>query len=120
MFDIGFLELLLIGILSLLIMGPERLPTAVRNTTVFLARMRRKFDQIKSDVAQEVGADDIKQEIHNESMMESLAKTRSDLQDSFQAAADELQPDPDIPQYNVENTIKADVDKKNTDDNSQV
>lgn len=111
MFDIGFLELLLIGILSLLIMGPERLPGAVRSVSLFLARMRRSFDQIKSDIEGEVGIDEIKQQIHNETIMEGLAKTKNELQDGFQEMADDLKPDPDILQDDVENAIKTDADK---------
>ncbi len=118
MFDIGFLELLLIGILSLLIMGPERLPGAVRTVTLFISRMRRSFNQIKSEIEREVGADEIKQQIHNETIMESLAKTKSDLQDSFQETADELKPDLDKLQYDVEDIINADKEKS-TDDKPQ-
>ena len=116
MFDIGFLELLLIGILALLIMGPERLPGAVRTVTLFLSRMRRSFNQIKSEIEREVGADEIKQQIHNETIMESLAKTKSDLQDSFQHTAEELKPDLDKLQYDVGDVISADTDEKTTDD----
>ncbi|ARN74194.1 Sec-independent protein translocase protein TatB [Oceanicoccus sagamiensis] len=118
MFDIGFLELLLIGILSLLIMGPERLPGAVRSATLFISRIRRSFNQIKSEIEREVGADEIKQQIHNETIMESLAKTKSDLQDSFQETAAELKPDLDKLQYDVEDIISAD-ENKSTDDKPQ-
>ncbi len=118
MFDIGFLELLLIGVLSLLIMGPERLPGAVRSVTLFVSRMRHSFNQIKSEIEREVGADDIKQQIHNETIMESLAKTKSDLQESFQETADELKPDLDKLQYDIEDIISAD-EKEPTDDKPQ-
>ena len=41
MFDIGFAELLLIAVVGLLVIGPERLPSAIRTTSLWLGRLRR-------------------------------------------------------------------------------
>ena len=48
MFDIGFAELLLIGVVGLLVVGPEHLPGAVRTVLAWVNRFRRSFDQILS------------------------------------------------------------------------
>ncbi|HEB28651.1 MAG TPA: twin-arginine translocase subunit TatB [Porticoccus sp.] len=111
MFDIGFQELLLIGILSLLIMGPERLPGAVRSASLFIGRLRRSFQQIKSEIEREIGADDIKQQLHNETIMKSLEQTKSDLQDSFQHTADSLKPELEKFHQEVNDTIDSDDNK---------
>ena len=74
MFDIGFQELLLISVLSLLIMGPERLPGAVRTATLWISRIRNSFQQLKTEIEREVGVDEIKQQIHNDAIMKSLEK----------------------------------------------
>ena len=50
MFDIGFSELLLIAVIGLLVLGPERLPTAVRTTSLWVGRLRRQFNQIRAEV----------------------------------------------------------------------
>ena len=44
MFDIGFAELIIIGIVALLVIGPERLPGAVRTASLWINRIRRGFN----------------------------------------------------------------------------
>lgn len=67
MFDIGFAELLLIGVVGLLVIGPEQLPCAVRTTLAWVNRFRRSFDQIRSDVRRELHNDEILQNLKTES-----------------------------------------------------
>ncbi len=95
MFDIGFLELLVIGVIALLVMGPERLPEAIRTGALWMGRLRRSFQQIKSEIEREVGADEIRQQIHNESIMKDLKKTQQDLENQMQDLTRELQPELD-------------------------
>ncbi len=71
MFDIGFQELLLIGIVGLLVLGPERLPGAVRTGSAWLGKIRRGFSDIKRE---------IELELHNDEVMRELKKTRDQLQ----------------------------------------
>ena len=54
MFDIGFLELVIIAIVGLLVMGPERLPGAIRTGGLWLARLKASFQNIKSDFEREI------------------------------------------------------------------
>ena len=53
MFDIGFAELLVIAVLGLLILGPERLPGAIRTTSLWIGRLRRSFNDIRSEIEKE-------------------------------------------------------------------
>ena len=55
MFDIGFAELLLIAIVGLLVIGPEQLPGTIRTISLWLGRLRRSFNEIKSDIEREIG-----------------------------------------------------------------
>lgn len=89
MFDIGFLELLLIMVLALLIMGPERLPEAIRTTSLWIAKLRRSFQQMKQDVEQELGGDELRRELHNQAILDELAKSKQ----QFEAGVDELKTD---------------------------
>lgn len=66
MFDIGFAELVIIGVVSLLVIGPERLPGTVRTVSAWLGRLRRGFNDIKQEV---------QQELHNDEMMRELRET---------------------------------------------
>lgn len=89
MFDIGFAELIIIAVVGLLVIGPERLPGTIRTASLWLNRIRRGFNDIKQEV---------QQEIHNDAVMQELRKTREQLQTdadsvekSIHSAADSLQ-----------------------------
>ncbi len=70
MFDIGFTELLLIGLVALFVLGPERLPGAVRTAGLWIGRAKRSFANIKSEVEREIGADEIRRQLHNERILD--------------------------------------------------
>lgn len=59
MFDIGFWELALIGIVALLVIGPEQLPSLARTGGKYFGRLNRFVKQVKSDIAEEIHAEDI-------------------------------------------------------------
>ena len=80
MFDIGFPELMLVSVVALLVIGPEKLPGSIRTLTLWIGRIRRSFNNIKAEVEREIGADEIRQQLHNESIMQALNDTRDDLQ----------------------------------------
>ncbi|WP_137886287.1 Sec-independent protein translocase protein TatB [Pseudomonas sp. 2FE] len=69
MFDIGFSELLLVGLVALLVLGPERLPGAARTAGLWIGRLKRSFNAIKQEVEREIGADEIRRQLHNEHIM---------------------------------------------------
>jgi sec-independent protein translocase protein TatB len=54
MFDIGFSELLVIGIVALVVIGPERLPKVARTLGVLFGRLQRYVTQVKSDISREL------------------------------------------------------------------
>ncbi|MGE8496694.1 MAG: Sec-independent protein translocase protein TatB [Pseudomonas sp.] len=70
MFDIGFSELLLVGLVALVVLGPERLPGAVRTASLWIGRLKRSFQAIKQDVEREIGADEIRRQLHNDKILE--------------------------------------------------
>ena len=70
MFDIGFTELLLVGLVALVVLGPERLPGAVRTAGLWIGRIKRSFSAIKAEVEREIGADEIRRQLHNEQILE--------------------------------------------------
>jgi sec-independent protein translocase protein TatB len=70
MFEIGFTELLLVGIVALIVLGPDRLPGAVRTAGLWIGRIKRSFSAIKAEVEREIGADEIRRQLHNEQILE--------------------------------------------------
>tara|TARA_R100001377_G_scaffold73929_3_gene50109 strand:- start:893 stop:1513 length:621 start_codon:yes stop_codon:yes gene_type:complete len=76
MFDIGFMELLLISVVALIVIGPERLPGAIRTATLWIGRAKRSFNQVKGEIEKEINADEIKRQLHNESILSDLKKAK--------------------------------------------
>jgi len=60
MFDIGFFELLLIGVVALLVIGPERLPRLARTAGLWLGKAKRMVSSVKMDIEQELKAEELK------------------------------------------------------------
>lgn len=81
MFDIGFMELLLIAVITLVVMGPQRLPQAVRTITLWIGRARQAFAAVRKELENEVGMDDIKRQLHNEQILRDLKSSKSELED---------------------------------------
>jgi len=72
MFDIGFWELGLIGVVALLVIGPERLPAVARTVGMWLGRGRRFIASVQADINQEIGkADDLKRLLEEQSRIQS-------------------------------------------------
>ena len=98
MFDIGFAELLLIGVVGLLVVGPEQLPGAVRTVLAWVSRFRRSFDQIRTEVQRELHNDEIMQKLKAESQQleQQVRDTTRSVEQEIQAlgneASDSLQP----------------------------
>ena len=82
MFDIGFAELILIGVVALLVIGPERLPEAIRTASMWLNRIRRGFNEIKQEV---------QQELHNDAVLRDLRQTGEQLKHDATTIGRDLQ-----------------------------
>ena len=85
MFDIGFSELLLVGIVALVVLGPDRLPGAVRTAGLWIGRIKRSFSAIKAEVEREIGADEIRRQLHNEQILE-LEREMKAMKESLNAS----------------------------------
>ena len=88
MFDIGFSEIMVVAIISLIIMGPERLPETVRTITLWLGRLRQFISSARSELEDEVGVDEIRRQLRNEKIMRDLEKTKDELAGLAQDATD--------------------------------
>lgn len=84
MFDVGFGELLIIGLIGLLVLGPERLPSVARTIGGFVRKARRTWHQMRVELEQEVDRSRI-QDIKNE-----MTETRRQLRETMQSADESL------------------------------
>lgn len=60
MFDVGFWELALIGLVMLVVVGPERLPKLARTAGLWLGRGRRMLSSVKAEIDREIKAQELK------------------------------------------------------------
>ena len=63
MFDIGFFELVVIAVIALLVLGPERMPHAVRMTGAWIGNFRRAALSVRDEIEREVNAYEVQQRI---------------------------------------------------------
>ena len=71
----GLFEILLIAVVTLLVVGPERMPEAVRSVALTIGRLKRMLSSAREEIEKQVGADDIRQQLHNEAVMDAIAKS---------------------------------------------
>ena len=83
MFDIGFLELLVIALITLVVMGPERLPEAIRTISLWLGRLKQLWTRARTEIETEVGLDDIRHQLHNEEVLRELGEQKDQLQQTI-------------------------------------
>ena len=60
MFDVSFTEMLVIGVVALIVIGPERLPKVARTVGLLLGRVQRYVRDVKSDISREMQLDELK------------------------------------------------------------
>ena len=77
MFDVGFQEITLIGVIALIVVGPERLPKMARTLGLWMGKIRYYVGQVKSDIEREVRAQELK---------EMLDKPARELDDLYKVA----------------------------------
>ena len=77
MFDVSFSELLVIAIVALLVIGPEKLPKVARTVGAFTGRLQRYMTQIKEEVNREIRFDEL-QKLQQE-IKQSVEKTQENI-----------------------------------------
>ena len=103
MFDIGFAELLVIAVVALLVIGPERLPRVARTAGMWVGRARRFVSSVKADIDRELAADELKKALSKQSEFQSLYDIVEDTRNSL-----DLQAGAASAEKNKDNTAVAD------------
>lgn len=68
----SFWELLVVAVVGLLVIGPDKLPETIKSGLIWVRRVRRMVNETRSEIEQQLGVDEIKREIHNQEVLESL------------------------------------------------
>ncbi|MCX4192431.1 Sec-independent protein translocase protein TatB [Methylophaga sp. OBS1] len=72
MFDIGFWEILLIAVVALLVVGPERLPRLIRVTGLWIGRAQASLQSIRSEISRELRAQELQDALKKPDNMPDL------------------------------------------------
>lgn len=89
MFDIGFSELLLIAVVALVVLGPERLPKAARFAGLWVRRARNQWDSVKQELERELQAEELKRNLQD--VRQSMQQAEAGLRDQAQQVQDDVQ-----------------------------
>ncbi|MFG6177378.1 Sec-independent protein translocase protein TatB [Halomonas sp. THAF12] len=96
MFDIGFLELLIIGVVGLLVLGPERLPKAARTTGLWIGRIKRSVSGMQREINAQLEAEELRQKLaeQQKKLDEGLDRVKRNVEGSVESpSADRATPD---------------------------
>lgn len=90
MFDIGFWELMLIGIMGLIVLGPERLPVAIRTVKSWVTGVRKFSDTVKTELTEELRINELHANLKKaeQADMKNLSPEVAESLKSLQEAAD--------------------------------
>lgn len=88
MFDIGFSELLIVALVALIVIGPERLPAAARTLGHIMGRIKRSLGSIREDVEREIGMDELRLQMRNQDILDRERKLLEETSQSVKDAAD--------------------------------
>lgn len=102
MFDVGFSELLMIAVVALIVLGPERLPKAARFAGLWVRRARAQWYSVKAELEHDLATEELKRNLHETqaAMRDAQASLRNaggDLQREFDAAREGLMRGPPLP-----------------------
>ena len=81
MFDVGFWELALVGLVALLVVGPERLPKLARTAGLWVGRGRRMLSSVKAEIDRELKADELKEILEKQAKSNPLETILSEPAD---------------------------------------
>lgn len=86
MFDIGFTELLVCLVVALVVIGPEQLPGTVRTVGLWIGRLKRSLRDTRQEIERQIGADEIRRQLHNEEVMQNLEEARLRIEKTMREA----------------------------------
>jgi sec-independent protein translocase protein TatB len=97
MFEIGFWEMVMVGVVALIVVGPERLPGLARTAGLWIGKARRMFAEVKADVDRELHLEEIKQSLRQSADLNPLQEVADQvkaIQKDLQAEFDDPGPPP--------------------------
>lgn len=89
MFDFGFWEIAIIGIITLIVVGPEKMPAIARKAGLYFGKLNRFFNKVKSDINEEIRMDEIKEQMSMDEEKIIISEVTEDIQSSVDSLKEE-------------------------------
>lgn len=93
MFDIGFLELLVVLVIALLVIGPERMPEVARKLGAFMGKTKRFINSVKEEGHLQETVRELKESMDLQQEQKQLQELEKDLNNSFAGSTADIDPD---------------------------
>ncbi|WP_374510033.1 Sec-independent protein translocase protein TatB [Niveibacterium sp.] len=90
MFDVGFSELMVIGLVALVVIGPEKLPRVARTIGHLLGRMQRHVAEVKADISREIQLDEMRR--LQSQVVDSAREVESAIRDQAREFEESMRP----------------------------
>ena len=84
MFDFGFWEIAIIGVITLIVVGPERMPALARKAGLFVGKLNKFLSKVKKDIKEELKSEQIKEQLS----MDDEKSIISDITNEAKSSAD--------------------------------
>ncbi len=78
MFEVGFSELMMVGVVALIVIGPQKLPTVARVAGLWIGKTRNTIDQVKTEISLQLQAEELRQLGQQNMVAEQLQQTIGD------------------------------------------
>lgn len=111
MFDVSFSELIVIAVVALIVIGPEKLPKVARTLGALAGRMQRYVAQVKEEVNREVRFQELQQ--LQQEIQDTVTKTKESIQSSVQEGVDAVSKD--VSEFKLEASSPKAPELKSTD-----
>ena len=103
MFDIGFTELVVIGVVALVVLGPERLPKAARFAGLWVRRARAQWHSVRDELERELAADEIKRSV------DQAKQAVNEAEQSIRTGGESLRGDAEQVRDEVKHAVESDL-----------
>jgi len=113
MFDLGFWELMLIAMITLLVVGPDRLPGLARTAGLWMGKLRRFVQSVKQDINQELAAEELQRTLNKQANVPELEEITEEANRAVEDVNQLLTPDDQQPNELPDDSEQHPVSKQN-------
>ena len=83
MFDFGFWEIAIIGTITLIVVGPEKMPSLARKVGLYFGKFNKFLNKVKSDINEELKVDELKEQLSMDQEKISLSEVAEEVHSSI-------------------------------------